>query len=395
MVQVVTATPLWWSSVLRQMVSCKIHHSFAQFRFLMKGQLSTLVTLCLFWHRKRTSALEDVNDGSGGFLEHSSEEYPFDYSKKGPLPFSTYTLGLPLPPELHSSVSNNLTLTVRVPSAHGVTPPFPVLVWFNGFQTRSSMYSRILDHAATWGYGTVSYNTPFGSLITVEAELQVFPVLLSYLAQNVDSPSSPLFRRLSLDHIVTAGHSRGGKIATILYTMVAEYGITAAYLVDPVDVSRWAPDSKENPSAARLLREAGNLAIGISGAGIISSCNPTEGNFWTLWDAAAGGSWLSVIPGASHSTFVDAGPVLNVIQDALCGRGSSSRSEVAELSVTPMLNWFWKQLTDKGIAPPRIDALRGKSPEPSFMKWIERSVEDKKISQFDVKGLINEVVYAP
>ena len=112
--------------------------------------------------------------------------------------------------------------------------------------------------------------------------------------------------------------------------------MSAAYLVDPVDLSRWSPESADNPSggwaarcfnpkselgvggcivctvchtkqlpsrrdtllpaAARALRESG-LAVGITAAGVTGSCNPTDGSSAFMWAAAGNGSWLGIEPG--------------------------------------------------------------------------------------------------
>lgn len=148
----------------------------------------------------------------------------------------------------------------------------------------------------------------------------------------------------------------------------------AAYLVDPVDVTQFSPESLDNPSATRALAGS-HLQVGITGAGIIGSCNPAESGYkvrsvgmgqevsfsaglrssrktvqkqqqmvgwvgyrplsggthpctptWlqqqeklllcfpvqSMWPAAGTGSWLSVLPGASHSQFADGGWAVNM-----------------------------------------------------------------------------------
>lgn len=54
----------------------------------------------------------------------------------------------------------------------------------------------------------------------------------------------------------------------------------AAFLVDPVDTTRFNPESPANPSATKALAAAGR-PVGLAGAGIISSCNP-EGSNWKV-----------------------------------------------------------------------------------------------------------------
>eukprot|EP00889_Picochlorum_renovo_P006099 jgi/Picre1/33129/NNA_008455.t1 len=47
----------------------------------------------------------------------------------------------------------------------------PVVVFFNGFQSRYSWYSRMLQGVASWGFVTVQYQLPALSLINVKDEL--------------------------------------------------------------------------------------------------------------------------------------------------------------------------------------------------------------------------------
>ena len=46
-----------------------------------------------------------------------------------------------------------------------------------------------------------------------------------------------------------------------------------------------------------LALEASGMAVGITGAGILGGCNPVASGYRAFWDAAANGSWLSVLPG--------------------------------------------------------------------------------------------------
>lgn len=74
-------------------------------------------------------------------------------------------------------------------------------------------------------------------------------------------------------------------------------------------------------------------------------CRPSLQSFWA---AAAPGSWLGVLPGAAHAQFLDAGWLLNRAFDALCGRGTDRRSDVAQLTATPMLAWLYQELQQVG-----------------------------------------------
>ena len=60
--------------------------------------------------------------------------------------------------------------------------------------------------------------------------------------------------------------------------LAGDPGVNAAFLFDPVDCTRYAPETVDNPSAARALAASGR-AVGIAGAGMQSGCNPVEGNY--------------------------------------------------------------------------------------------------------------------
>ena len=53
--------------------------------------------------------------------------------------------------------------------------------------------------------------------------------------------------------------------------------VAAAYLVDPVDNTKQTPESPSCPSAIKALNASG-LPVGISGAGVVGSCNPVGSN---------------------------------------------------------------------------------------------------------------------
>jgi len=152
--------------------------------------------------------------------------------------------------------------------------------------------------------------------------------------------------------------------------------LKATYLLDPIDVTSYAPVSPDFPSAAAALAASGKPA-GITGAGVLSSCNPTSGNYAVLFKAAGEGSWQIFLPGASHSQFSDGGPLINSVQDLLCGKGADSRKQVNELAATPMLAWFWHRLRG-------ANAAAQDSQMDGFYAWVQRK-EAAGLLQFKVK----------
>lgn len=89
--------------------------------------------------------------------------------------------------------------------------------------------------------------------------------------------------------------------------------------------------------------KSNNIAVGITGAGIISSCNPLVRGipqYNELFGCAASSSWEIVVPGASHATFLNAGKIRNWICDILCHKGILSRQAMVPLTTAPILTWM-------------------------------------------------------
>jgi hypothetical protein len=74
-----------------------------------------------------------------------------------------------------------------------------------------------------------------------------------------------------------------------------------------VDNTQFSPEGPNYPSAAAALAAAAPQRIaGVSGAGIISACNPAGTNYPRFFNALGSGSWLTVLPGATHVSFTSA-----------------------------------------------------------------------------------------
>lgn len=305
-----------------------------------------------------------------------------NFSDEGPCSSLQTTAKFPVPKELQQGLGKTLPIIFTIPTRCGTDPsspssPFPLLIFYNGFQLQAKYYRRIVAHAASWGYVVLQYNLPRFSLTPAILELEAFNPLLQWVDKQTKNKTSPIYGRADMSKVVLSGHSRGGKLAALNYgnnpTKVA-----AAWLVDPIDSSTFSPISPENPSGVEAIR---GKEIGVEGAGIRSSCNPTEGNYQKFYAAGNAGSWKYEIPKASHSTFSDGGFVLNTAQDFLCGKGGITRATAANLTATPMLAWFYKQiekLTNSGGDVASIDPLA------VFYAWVERN-EAKSIVKFVIK----------
>ena len=207
-------------------------------------------------------------------------------------------------------------------------------MWFNGFMTPYSQYDELLNKVVSAGFITVSYTVSGLESVENELKTRVDPLIRWIADGDIDTALSENVSA-NVSAIFSSGHSRGGKVASLAFTSHPD-DVLAAVLVDPVDESAFSPISQSNPSAVAALRESGK-AVSVIGAGITGSCNPTEGNYEKFYAAGSGGSWKLVIEQAGHAQFVPGGGRL---QDVVCGAGSESRSDVADIVSADMVSWF-------------------------------------------------------
>ena len=198
-----------------------------------------------------------------------------------------------------------------------------------------------------------------------------------------------------------------------------------------------------------LAAGGGQVVVGVSASGIIvPSCNPLDGGYPDFLAAAGNGSWLGVIPGrggglwvhpmmgghvssltrvrsctsmlpshagASHTSVLDGGFLVNAAADLVCSRGTDSREEVAALTATPMLAWLWQQLVGQGRQSAQQQQEQQQqqqqtvgssapggvadtpSPMPAFYEWVQQQGATGKLDFLITADLItgNGGVFTP
>lgn len=234
------------------------------------------------------------------------------------------------------------------------------------------------------GYAVVRYDTRLLSITPDNRELGWLSDVVSWalgvapagtLASS-SSSSGPSSGPRQPDLLFTAGHSRGAKLAALQYAGSLEFArcggegggggssgasgasggddetsflpkqplrIASAFLIDPVDNTRFTPASEAYPSAAAALRAQGSEAtLAVAAAGKIGACNPLVSGYKHFWPASFGGdaSFLLVFKGAGHATFNDAGRLGNKLADWLCGRGDLGREAAMSDAGAAMVSWF-------------------------------------------------------
>eukprot|EP00891_Asterochloris_glomerata_P007809 jgi/Astpho2/7809/fgenesh1_pg.00117_%23_25_t len=150
--------------------------------------------------------------------------------------------------------------------------PFPVVFLFNGFMLRASFYKAYAQRLASWGYAVVQYDAGIFPILTTAAELTFLPQITTWAQQQ-----EQLGLRLDLGRTAVVGHSRGGQLAA-LHLGEGISGLRTAFLIDPVDNTKAAPESPDYPSAAKALQRA-SKPVAVAGASIFGSCNPNGSNW--------------------------------------------------------------------------------------------------------------------
>lgn len=303
-----------------------------------------------------------------------------DPTSPGPCGSRSFRLDFNVPQDL-AALGKTIPVTFTVPAT--CPGPAPIVVFYSGFQASASAYTQYAQYATSHGYTVVQYDIGSLALLapaSISDEVKLFKPLLAWVARQSRTRGSPAFRTADARRVLTAGHSRGGKLAALtLGTYYVKQGgpVAGGFLIDPVDSSSFNPISPGNPSGAAAVKKAG-APVAVVGAGLTGQCNPAEGNYAKFYAAGARGSWEVVVPGASHVTFVDAGPAGNALQDRFCGAGTATRVSTIQLTQAPMVAWFGRAL---GVRTPPGQP----GPLAQFYAWEAEQVAAGRVT-FAVKG---------
>ena len=82
---------------------------------------------------------------------------------------------------------------------------------------KASFYAAYADALARHGYAVAQYDLPVLKMVQDSAELALFPGMLGWL-QQLTSQEGELAGQLDVARLGVAGHSRGGKLATLTMT---------------------------------------------------------------------------------------------------------------------------------------------------------------------------------
>ncbi len=172
----------------------------------------------------------------------------------------------------------------------------PAVLFMPGFMLQTSMYLPLAERIASHGVIVVRVDTS-GSDHAAMA-LDVGAALDWAVAAG-----GPLAGKLDVAKVALAGHSLGGKLATMA-AFANRTRVAALLALDPVNSN--SPDVVPD-QVTPLTMPVGFMGETVNGSGGFMPCAPTDSNFETFYAAATGASWAAKwdLTGADHMDFVD------------------------------------------------------------------------------------------
>ncbi|KAG7672679.1 hypothetical protein Ndes2526B_g08792 [Nannochloris sp. 'desiccata'] len=223
----------------------------------------------------------------------------------------------------------------------GVNAPFPLAIITAGFLISSDQYTSYCERLASWGFVVVTYDRTQAALDPVSDV-----VCVEFLRDLIDwcRTSVPLGSVCDTNCVYLIGHSRGGKISSL--AAAEDTRVKALFLIDPVDVTVYAPLSEDFPSAVTAIENIGatqgntisrSLPLAVVGSGRGGDCVPIESNYERFFAASQAPSWEVIIPDAGHLQFLDGRG--STAMDLVCGAGKIPDSVVGDITAGMMVAW--------------------------------------------------------
>jgi dienelactone hydrolase len=219
----------------------------------------------------------------------------------------------------------------------GLAAPYPLAIITGGFLIASDQYTSYCERLASWGFVVVTYDRTQAALDPVSDV-----VCVEFLRDLINwcRTSVPLGRVCDTNSVYLIGHSRGGKISSL--AAAGDTRVKALFLIDPVDVTQYAPLSEDFPSAVTAIENIGvnqkrSLPLAVVGSGRGGDCVPVESNYERFFAASEAPTWEVSIPDAGHLQFIDGRQ--STAMDLVCGAGKIPDSVVAEITAGMMVAW--------------------------------------------------------
>ncbi|EFJ44147.1 hypothetical protein VOLCADRAFT_95617 [Volvox carteri f. nagariensis] len=217
---------------------------------------------------------------------------------------------------------------------------------------KASWYADIVSHVASWGYVVLQYDGDWNASLALgeRGEVAYLDPLLEWLEDKAPSVAgcADLKGAVNFTRSAVMGHSRGGKMAALLYAIEPTNltNIVTAVLLDPVDCA--GLEGSRYPSAIAKLVGLGqqnnnfiscgdtipqhgrsNLSAAIIGAGYhVGRCNPQGSNYQSFFDAFSTNSLNILLKEAGHMQFAQSDDPNYVEFAKICGGNGNITNEV-------------------------------------------------------------------
>jgi hypothetical protein len=155
--------------------------------------------------------------------------------------------------------------------------------------------------------------------------------------------SSALFGLVDLSLAGVSGHSLGGKLSILAFSMDARF--KAGLLLDPVDGSmscsaQLCPDAI---SVRPLAVPLGFLGETLDETGTFQACAPANENYLTLYQAANSPSFAVTLTGAGHMSFVESISSCGLVCE-LCQTPTASQDQVIGIADAYLVAFYERYL---------------------------------------------------
>lgn len=233
-----------------------------------------------------------------------------------------------------------------------------------GFLLGADQYTSYAERLASWGYVAVTYDRTQAALDPVSDV-----VCVSFLRDLIDwcRTSVPLGNLCDSNSVYLIGHSRGGKISTL--AAVEDPRVQAIFVIDPVDVTVYAPLSPSYPSAVAALQGMGAtgraLPLAVVGSGRGGDCVPESSNYEKFFAASEAAAWEAVVEDAGHLQFLDGRG--GQAMDLVCAAGKVPDGVVSEITAAMMVAWGEVMVRGQGGAEGRCKERMNVDSEGRFV----------------------------
>jgi pimeloyl-ACP methyl ester carboxylesterase len=232
-------------------------------------------------------------------------------------------------------VRNGRSIPVVAEVPKGASP-MPAMVFLPGFKIDSQSYAQTTKYLASHGFVVIRADPPGGLLSANHEEMSLDASAAIDWAADA---KGQLQGKVDITKIGVAGHSMGGKLATM--TAIRDSRVKALFAIDPVNLR----DPDVVGSSIKDLKVPFGLVgetTDAVGPFLRPAVAPKEANYQTFFEGSNNAPWVKewTLEGADHFDFVDDG---GGALAALTSNGGSADSDKVLQTTRSLLTAFARQ----------------------------------------------------